>query len=117
MFSGAPILFISKHIVCNESRGIAVSCSGGELPVDGFLPWVHSYNDHFIRYLKGTINGNKSIIHLNCSSEEEGTYFCQAWTSEQGIRQLNNVSDKVVIQGWFLRASIFINLLSISIFF
>lgn len=99
----APILAIRKQFACNESRNIELSCIGsGELPVDDFSLWIHTFNGHFIRNLTGTRKANISTIVVSCSYENEGDYLCQAWTSVQGNRQLNNVSIKVVIQGWYI---------------
>ncbi|VDI65883.1 Hypothetical predicted protein, partial [Mytilus galloprovincialis] len=96
----APFLAIRKRFACNESRGIEISCIGrGELPVDNFGLWIHTFNGHFIRNLTGTRQANISTIVLSCSNDDEGDYLCQAWTRIKDIRQLNNVSNKVVIQG------------------
>lgn len=100
-YSGAPVLALSGSFVCNQSTSINISCkASGELPITDFGPWVHTFDGYFIRNLNGFRDGNMSTIFINkCSFEDQGNYFCQAWTNEQGASFWNNISSKLIVKG------------------
>lgn len=49
------------------------------MPEYGFDMWTHSLHGTALRYLKGRVKGNQSVLMLtNCSYQDAGDYECIA---------------------------------------
>lgn len=81
-----PIIYSNESMYCNNTSQIEMSCTiSTELPVYGFGMWTHSFHGTVLRYLKGRVKDNQSILMLtNCSYQDAGDYGCVAWTLFKG---------------------------------
>lgn len=104
-FAEAPILQVERSLICKQHDAIEIACNAiGGMSIVDFGLWTHLHGGYFIRYLQGFKDGNTSTIKLtNCSYEDEGDYFCSAWSSDHGISLWNNISSNVIIQGKYIQ--------------
>ncbi|CAC5387978.1 unnamed protein product [Mytilus coruscus] len=82
-------LDIYHQFECNNSEEVQLSCTISSNALSfGFDSWIHTYKGVFIRHVKGTNLGNKSVLLINtCQFYDCGKYTCRAWErGENGLK-------------------------------
>lgn len=92
---------IQDNVACTRFSSITLTCyMSGDLVQIGFSPWTHTVEGIFIRYLNGSLNGDKlSLLIAQCTFDDGGEYTCSAWNQDNHQKYWSNTTTVLTIEG------------------